>query len=548
MAATWPWPSWPQVRERAARAVRHRVHRLPAGGRREILAGTRARARRNGYRVPRAGSPAGASGGHQGAATRTECEPTRTARAIRARSPDGRAAVAPEHRADPPRGRGGRLRVLRDGVHRGGVARRAVAVGRRTAGGRGGANPARRGLGTGVRALARHRAPGREAGQHPAGARHRARPDDGLRDCRRPADPEHRRRRLRAGNGAFPEPRAGGRRPGGRPQRHLLARHHGILHAHGTPAIRRAERDGGARGACLPPRPADRRGNARRTASARVRGRALPGEAPRTSMGERRAFRRSGGRGVRDAEGAARTDARVVVAGGPSSRRAVRGGILRRRRRCRTLGRRTGTAEPDGGCAGGYARGAADRERPAPPHRRRIRPRRSPRGRRHARCAQARGTRVRVQRDVRTVPPTAGDHLGNDDRRRCADGLHDAVREPLAQDDVSRVDLRRGRDRDGHGNRRARAVRSNGPARLDRVAAVEFLEESLGRTPVPTGRHRPEEAGRRVGTAAAHRGGARPGARLAVRVAAQGDPARAQGRSGHREAARGRRTETPHVA
>ncbi len=161
------------------------------------------------------------------------------ARAVRARGAHGRRALAPAHRPDPSRRRGGRLRLLRHELRRGRDARRATPRARSPAAGRRDARAARGGVGARLRARTRHRAPRREAGQHPARGGHGPRAGDRLRHR-----PWRSRSRLRVRSGedhgdrALHESRAGGGRRRRRTQRHLRARRGRVPRGERPPAVR----------------------------------------------------------------------------------------------------------------------------------------------------------------------------------------------------------------------------------------------------------------------------------------------------------------------
>src|SRR2546422_268883 len=132
-----------------------------------VRAGAPARSRRGGGRLPRPRAPPPPARRDQGAAAGAGAAAD-GARAVPPRSPHGRRPLPSPPRVDLPRGRGGRRRLLRHWLRRGGKPRAADPRSRTARPGRGGAPAPGRRTRAGARARPRRGAPRREARQHPA--------------------------------------------------------------------------------------------------------------------------------------------------------------------------------------------------------------------------------------------------------------------------------------------------------------------------------------------------------------------------------------------
>ncbi|CAA9478442.1 MAG: Serine/threonine protein kinase, partial [uncultured Solirubrobacterales bacterium] len=214
-----------------ARARRYHIRDRVAHRRRACAhIGLRARSRDrpgwDGHRLSRQGSPPEADGRDQAAPPGARL-PLRDPHALPARGRDGGAAVAPAHRPDLRGRRGGRPRLLRDGLHRRRQPRQAAARSRAAAGRRGAPHPGRGLRRAGLRPCARRGAPRHQAGQHPPRQRRGPRAGDRLRHRARDHRGERRaadRHRDGDRHAGVHEPRAERRGPRDRrPLRPVLA-------------------------------------------------------------------------------------------------------------------------------------------------------------------------------------------------------------------------------------------------------------------------------------------------------------------------------------
>ena len=484
---------------------------------------TRARAwpGRDGGRVPRDRHDARPPGRHQGGAPGAGRPPIDRS-PVPGRGPHHRPAPPPQHRRRSHRRHGRRPPLLRHGRSRRGEPPPASHPGGPTRSRRCRAHRGRcRGRARCGRPC-RGRAPGCEARERPARPAHRARAPGGLRH--RSGHGGRGQREYRAGRGGrhsgLHEPRAGGRRRGGPPQRPLRAGHRRVRDAGRPPAVPGSQPRGGLQAHRRAPG-ADRSDLPRLPASAGRGDHEGAGEASRRAVAERRGASSGDGRRApasRAERPAARSRRGSARGRGGADRRGGRTGPPQRR----SSGRRESAAfdpgaplrQPPGRSRGGVAarrqrehagaqpvaversvgggpRATARPARPAQARRGRgDRPRHGPPpGPRSRRLDRGAG-RLRAGR---RLAPSRGPGLR---RRQRQPGERGAGGRPAGRRRAARVRPA------GHGA--ARPLRRAGRAAGGRGPVDDGLAGSVPRLSRRGGAAQPVEPGR---------GGARPGAR-----------------------------------